>query len=115
MHVKQKSAQRSWIHRLFRQAGGARWLSMVVLLALLAGCAAPVAAPIGSSSDGEAAAAPVEIVMWRFPLMDDQEAETAVWDEMIADFTAIHPNVTINIEVQPWDDRHAAAARPHPL
>lgn len=85
---------------------GIRWLSWLAVLAMLVGCAAPVAAPASSGGEGGAAAdAPVELVMWRFPLMDDQEAETAVWDELIAGFTAMHPNVTITIETQPWDDR----------
>jgi multiple sugar transport system substrate-binding protein len=43
--------------------------------------------------------------MWRFPLMDNQEAETKVWNDLIAGFTKDHPNVKITIETQPWDDR----------
>jgi len=84
----------------------ARLLSCIVLLVTVVGCAAPVAAPAAggaapSNSSGESS----ELVMWRFPLMDDQDAETKVWDEMIAGFTKDHPNAKISIETQPWDDR----------
>src|SRR5215204_4383874 len=72
---------------------------------MLVGCTAPgVTAPAasdGAASEGEA----TDLVMWRFPLMDDQEAETAVWDELIASFKETHPNVNVTIETQPWDDR----------
>jgi ABC-type glycerol-3-phosphate transport system substrate-binding protein len=84
-------------------------LSLVAVLAMLVGCTAPSATAPSSSGTGSEGAATggeaTELVMWRFPLMDDQEAETAVWDEMIATFEAEHPNVNITIETQPWDDR----------
>ena len=79
------------------------WVS---LLALLVSCAAPVAP--GSAPAGEAAqntGGGGEIVMWRFPLMDDQEQETKTWDGLIASFKESHPDVNITIETQPWDDR----------
>jgi len=84
----------------------ARLLSCIVLLVTVVGCAAPVAAPAAggaapSNSSGESS----ELVILRFPLMDDQDAETKVWDEMIAGFTKDHPNAKISIETQPWDDR----------
>ncbi|MEZ4733677.1 MAG: sugar ABC transporter substrate-binding protein [Caldilineaceae bacterium] len=80
------------------------WASV---LFVLFGCAAPVApgaAPAGeeAQSAGEAGG---EIVMWRFPLMDDQDQETATWDSMIASFQEAHPGVNVTIETQPWDDR----------
>jgi ABC-type glycerol-3-phosphate transport system substrate-binding protein len=81
-----------------------RLLGCVAVLAMLAACTATT--PAGSSStEAEAGEASTEIVMWRFPLMDDQEAETAAWDEVIASFNEEHPNVKITIETQPWDDR----------
>ena len=85
-----------------------RLLSFIGVLAMLVGCAAPsVTAPTTSESGSTAipADAPQELVMWRFPLVDDQVAETKVWDGFIAEFTKDHPNVKISIEVQPWDDR----------
>ena len=90
MHVKQLSI---------------RMLVWLTVLVALVGCVAPTAPASTGGDTGAAAAEPVELVMWRFPLMDDQEAETAVWDEMIAGFKAEHPNVNITIETQPWDDR----------
>jgi ABC-type glycerol-3-phosphate transport system substrate-binding protein len=83
----------------------ARLLGFVAILVTLVGCTAPSATTPANSGTGGEAAATTELVMWRFPLMDDQEAETKVWDEMIAGFTAEHPNVKISIETQPWDDR----------
>lgn len=83
-----------------------RLLSCIAILMMLVGCAVPAATtPADSGASGDAAAATTELIMWRFPLMDDQEAETAVWDEMIASFQEEHPNVNITIETQPWDDR----------
>jgi len=85
-----------------------RSLGFIAVLVMLVGCAAPGAtAPTtsDSGSTGSAVDAPQELTMWRFPLMDDQEAETKIWDEMIAGFTKDHPNVKISIETQPWDDR----------
>ncbi len=43
--------------------------------------------------------------MWRFPLMDDQDQETKIWDATIAAFNQQYPNVKISIETQPWTDR----------
>jgi ABC-type glycerol-3-phosphate transport system substrate-binding protein len=82
-----------------------RSLSCIAVLVILVGCAAPsVTTPAEGGTEGAAAQA-TELVMWRFPLMDDQEAETAVWNEMIASFNETHPDVKITIETQPWDDR----------
>jgi ABC-type glycerol-3-phosphate transport system substrate-binding protein len=83
-----------------------RLLSLMAILAMLVACTAPTAPAGGTAGEGaEAGAATSELVMWRFPLMDDQEAETAVWDELIASFNETHPDVKITIETQPWDDR----------
>lgn len=90
MHIKQLSI---------------RILVWLVALVTLVGCVAPAAPGATGGETGSTGAGQVELVMWRFPLMDDQEAETAVWDELIAGFTAEHPNVKITIETQPWDDR----------
>lgn len=76
-------------------------LSVCAMLMLLASCTVS-----GESTTGDAGAEDGgEIVMWRFPLMDDQDAETAVWDEVIASFQEEHPGVEVTIETQPWDDR----------
>lgn len=83
-----------------------RMLSLIAVFVTLVGCAAPgVTAPTTGGSTGSEAAASTELVMWRFPLMDDQEAETAIWDEIIASFNVDHPNVKVTIETQPWNDR----------
>jgi ABC-type glycerol-3-phosphate transport system substrate-binding protein len=83
-------------------------LMLLSVLVMLAACVAPSTpgAATGGSSEGSEAGGPSgEIVMWRFPLMDDQEAESAVWDEVIASFNEKYPNVSVTIETQPWDDR----------
>lgn len=90
--------------------GKKRFLSLFCwasILFVLFGCAAPVA-PGSAPASGEASSAATaggEIVMWRFPLMDDQEQETSIWDGLIASFKETHPDVSITIETQPWDDR----------
>jgi len=84
-----------------------RLLSLVSIIFVLIGCAVPAAPSTTPAEGGETAAAAEggEIVMWRFPLMDDQDAETAVWDSVIASFQESHPGATVTIETQPWDDR----------
>ncbi len=84
-----------------------RLFSLLSIIFVMVACAAPVA-PSTTPAEGGEAAAPAEggeIVMWRFPLMDDQDAETAVWDSVIASFVESHPGATVTIETQPWDDR----------
>jgi len=71
------------------------------------------AAPTAPAGDTEAADRQTqgaggfsgELIMWRFPLMDDQEVETQAWDDVIATFNEKYPDVTVTIETQPWDDR----------
>jgi len=89
-----------------RQKSLAMLSSMVLLCLLLVSCA-PTAAPAAAPAPGAAAvpAAGGDLVMWRFPLMDDQDQETKIFDELIASFQATHPGVNISIETQPWDDR----------
>lgn len=81
--------------------------SWASVLFVLFGCAAPVA-PGTAPASGETQSAATEggeIVMWRFPLMDDQDLETKTWDGLIASFQETHPGVNVTIETQPWDDR----------
>ena len=86
-----------------------RIFSILAAFAVLVACVAPAATNAGNSnapSTGAAAAVPSgEIVMWRFPLMDDQDQETKIWDATIAAFNQQYPNVKISIETQPWTDR----------
>lgn len=83
-------------------------LSLLLILGMLLAACAPAAAPAASSDeaavDSESGFSG-ELVMWRFPLADDQEKEEAVWDSMIESFNEMYPDVTVRIETQPWDDR----------
>ena len=88
-------------------------LTFLLTVALLLAACAP-AAPGGTAASGDAAASDDaaaqgtfsgELVMWRFPLADDQEKEEAAWNTIIERFNEKYPDVTITIETQPWDDR----------
>ncbi|MCB0106784.1 MAG: extracellular solute-binding protein, partial [Caldilineaceae bacterium] len=78
-----------------------------VVLLLLGACtpAAPSGTAPAADDSASAGGFSGELIMWRFPLMDDQDAETAAWNEVIASFNEEYPDVTVTIETQPWDDR----------
>jgi raffinose/stachyose/melibiose transport system substrate-binding protein len=82
------------------------FLLILLVMSLVAGCAAPAAAPAAPAADapaaeeaaaGEADAAPVTITY----LVDDSTQSVASADALVAAYTALHPNVTINVETRP--------------
>ncbi len=54
-----------------------------------------------------ASAEAVEITMWIFPLGGDERAaeERAMYDSISAAFTEQNPDIKVNIEMVPWDNR----------
>ncbi|MDQ0614485.1 multiple sugar transport system substrate-binding protein [Microbacterium sp. W4I4] len=44
-----------------------------------------------------------EVTMWYPPIAGDVERE--FWDAKIADFTKLHPDVDVTVEIVPWDGR----------
>jgi raffinose/stachyose/melibiose transport system substrate-binding protein len=75
--------------------------SILCLIALLAGCTAvPTQAPASSAAPAEEAAASDEPVTLTF-LVDEAEANVASVNAYVAAYTALHPNVTIEVEVRP--------------
>src|SRR5512146_1690919 len=58
-----------------------------------------VLAACGGAKPPVASAGPVEIsmMMWGDP------AELEVWNQIVADFQAINPNITVKVEVSDWD------------
>lgn len=79
------------------------FLLILLVMSLVAGCAAPVAAPAAPAGDaaagGDAAAeaAPVTLTY----LVDESEATVATVNALADAYMALHPNVTIEIEVRP--------------
>jgi raffinose/stachyose/melibiose transport system substrate-binding protein len=92
-------------------------LGALAALALLAGCAGPatgtadpsVAAPTSAAASGDASAAlaPGEVKLWAWTWTEDQ---TALVDKAIADFEALHPGVTVDVQ-QRAIDAHKEALR----
>jgi multiple sugar transport system substrate-binding protein len=76
---------------------------VAVLLTTLAACAPAVAPATGGEAVG--AQPTEELIMWRFPLMDNQEVEDGAFQTVIERFQEEYPHVNITIETQPWDDR----------
>ncbi len=79
------------------------FLLILLVMSLVAGCAAPVAAPAApagdaaAGSDAAAEAAPVTLTY----LVDESEATVATANALADAYMALHPNVTIEIEVRP--------------
>jgi len=75
-------------------------LALVAALALAACGGSPVApAAPAPTEPAPAAAAPVEItyMMWGSP------EELAVWEQIVADFEAANPGITVKVDVSDWD------------
>jgi raffinose/stachyose/melibiose transport system substrate-binding protein len=71
---------------------------MLCLIGLLAACAAvPAQAPAAGGEDAAASAEPVTLTY----LIDDTEANQTMGKALAAAYTALHPNVTINVEARP--------------
>lgn len=73
----------------------------------LAACVAPAAPQTGS--EGEAAAAPSEVLFWKSP-HSEQEAE--LWAPLLDQFMDENPGVTVEHQVIPWasvDEQYTAA------
>ncbi len=58
---------------------------------------APPAAAPATSAPAAAAPATISMMMWGDP------AELDVWNQIVADFHAAKPNITVNVEVSDWD------------
>jgi multiple sugar transport system substrate-binding protein len=83
------------------------FMLLMVLSLVLAACGggtkpttAPAAQASGSTEAAPATGAKAEITfsMWGEP------EELAVWKQIVADFEAANPNITVNVEVSGWDD-----------
>jgi len=78
-------------------------LLILLVMSLVAGCAAPAAAPAapaaGEAAAGEAAASDEPVTLTY--LVDDSSQSVASAEALVAAYTALHPNVTINVETRP--------------
>jgi ABC-type glycerol-3-phosphate transport system substrate-binding protein len=99
-------------------------LAVFVILALLAGCAAPVApaapAPAAGSDVTDAAAteaAPsdatgdaaagdrIPVVFWQF---STDEPQIAAYEKAIEEFEKLHPEIDVQMEIVPWSSQQQA-------
>lgn len=69
---------------------------------MLAGCSSSDGGGGGGSADGELSG---EVTMWTYPVIADEAAHQAFWDEQVAAFTEEHPDVTVKVEIYPWAGR----------
>ena len=87
-----------------------RLFALLLVLALLAGCAAPVApapAPAGEAGAGEeAAAAPGEAVTLRALFMQQAGYQQSDIEAMTADFEAAHPGMNVELEFVSYEALH---------
>lgn len=69
---------------------------------LVAGCSGG-----GDSGDG-AASQDQHVTLWLYPVLADEAANKAHWDQVVEDFTADHPEITVDYEIFPWANRDEA-------
>lgn len=82
-------------------------LSLLVILSLLAGCA-PTAAPVAAPAGEAAAPAEGEVTLTVWDIWT-RDVETALMEELIADFEAANPGVKVERVVKSFDDMKATA------
>lgn len=76
-----------------------RWAGLVAGIAtvgLIAGC---------SAGGGDAAAGEQNVTVWLYPVIADEAAHKAFWDETIADFEAANEGINVDYEIFPWANR----------
>ncbi|WP_166845376.1 sugar ABC transporter substrate-binding protein [Isoptericola sp. BMS4] len=84
--------------------------------ALAAGSLGALAACGGGADTGGAAPEPEEgaasgsVTMWTYPVIADEAAHKAFWDDKIAEFTAENPDVDVTVEIYPWSGRDETLA-----
>lgn len=81
-------------------------VAAVAGLALVAACSSDSggASPDGSGSDGNEGPSG-DITFWMYPIMPDTGNEEAYWQDTAQAFMDEYPDVTIDIEIQPWANR----------
>lgn len=76
-------------------------------VAVAAAAALTVAACGGSDDDtaGGDGGGSAEVTVWMYPVIPDQDASIAFWDQVEADFEAEHDDIDLTIEQQPWEGK----------
>lgn len=83
-----------------RLAGAIAVASAVAVVT--AGCASTEGT---SGADGELSG---KVTMWTYPIiLDERGGEQAFWDTKAEEFAELHPDVDVEVIVQPWSDREA--------
>jgi len=106
--MSQMSGKQGVSRRQFLQRSAA--LGAALSLTALAGCAAPAAPQAGGSGGAAAPAAEnVEVLFWKPP---HSEKEAELWQPLLAEFTAEHPEISVEHQVIPWtsvDEQYTTA------
>ncbi|GAA3108135.1 multiple sugar transport system substrate-binding protein [Kribbella aluminosa] len=75
------------------------------LLALAAALCLGVVTACGSGGSGESGSDSGSVTMWIYPVVPDQAKHQAFWDQQIADFKKVNPNIDVKVEIFPWPQR----------
>ena len=78
-------------------------------LGALSACAGGAGAG-DSTPTPEDGAASGSVTMWTYPVIADEAAHKAFWDEQIAAFQEENPDVDVNVEIYPWAGRDETLA-----
>ncbi|WP_198663619.1 sugar ABC transporter substrate-binding protein [Jiangella endophytica] len=62
-------------------------------------------AACGGSDDDTAGGGSAEVTVWMYPVIPDQDASIAFWDQVEADFEAENEDIDLTIEQQPWEGK----------
>ncbi|MEV0569962.1 sugar ABC transporter substrate-binding protein [Dactylosporangium sp. NPDC050588] len=80
-----------------------RRFAPVAVAALVAGLLAACGGGSGDSGGGSDEKA--SVTMWIYPVIPDQAAHTAFWNEQVTAFKTSHPNIDVKVEIFPWAKR----------
>lgn len=90
-------------------------IASVATLALLGACSSggnetsdPTTTPPANGGSEEPTQLSGDLTFWVYPVIGDDPTHQAVWDDSIAGFKELHPDVNINIEIYPWANRDEA-------
>ncbi|TDE08642.1 sugar ABC transporter substrate-binding protein [Jiangella asiatica] len=56
-------------------------------------------------SDDTAGGGSAEVTLWMYPVIADQDASIAFWDQVEADFESANEDIDLTIELLPWEGR----------
>lgn len=85
--------------RIRKITGVAAGLSAILVMA---GCSGGQGGPTGDAAGDQ------KVTLWMYPVMADEAAHKKHWDGVIADFEKKNPDITVDYEIFPWQNRDEA-------